>query len=904
MSAAQPAPALPAGLLDDLFTQSALPLVILDPLNLELLAANPAAARLYGWPDGAALRGRPLLELLAPDQPGGEDSRTALARRVQEAEAGGLAVFEWLHQRPDGGRWMAEVQLMPLCAGKRRLLHLTLSDLTPRRRAEDALRLSQAQLLATLENTPHVATQWFDRQGRVRFWNRASETLFGWSAGEALGRTLEDLLYSPAEGAAFREMLARIEATGQPCGPFESPFHHRDGHAGWLLSTTFAIPMGEGEPGFVCMDVDISERKAAEAALRLSEEKFAGAFRASPDAISLSDPATGRLVEVNEGFTRQLGWTRAEAVGRPSRELKLWADPAERDRFLVRLRAEGHLRDVEARVRRRDGTLIDMRLSAETLRVGDEELLLLIARDVTEQKRAEEDLQREREFTQALLDSVPGMIYLYDESGRLVRWNRKHSEWTGFSDEELLGRSVLDWYPDEETRTRVVAALERMGTQGHGEVEAELTRKDGSRAPFYLTGVPVTIGGRSYFTGIGIDISERLKAEQEQARLRDQLQQAQKMESIGRLAGGVAHDFNNMLGVILGHAELALAEVPAEQSVRADLEEIHKAARRSADLTRQLLAFARKQAVAPRKLDLSETVAGMLKMLKRLIGEDIDLSWRPGAPPLTVHMDPSQLDQLLANLCVNARDAIRGVGKVTIETRSAHFDQAYCDQHADSQPGNYVLLAVSDDGCGMDKEVLSHLFEPFFTTKALGQGTGLGLATVYGIVRQNQGFVNVYSEPGQGTTFRIYLPALGGEAEPTAGDAGEAPRGRGETVLLVEDEAAILNLCRSMLEGLGYQVLACGNPRAALELARQSAGVDLLLTDVIMPEMNGRDLAAALAELAPGLRCVYMSGYTANVIAHHGVLDPHVVFLQKPFSIRDLALRVRQALDGPPEPIR
>ena len=396
----------------------------------------------------------------------------------------------------------------------------------------------------------------------------------------------------------------------------------------------------------------------------------------------------------------------------------------------------------------------------------------------------------------------------------------------------------------------------------------------------------------------------RMKAAREQAeRKRDaleiQLQQAQKMEAVGRLAGGVAHDFNNMLAVIAGHTELALEQTTPDCPLHADLLAIQKAAQRSADLTRQLLAFARKQTIAPRVLDLSDTIAGMLNMLGRLIGEDIELLWKPADALWPVNMDPSQIDQIMANLVVNARDAITGVGKITIETGQVVFDESYCETHAGFVPGQYVLLAVSDNGCGMDKAVLAQLFDPFFTTKPRGRGTGLGLATVYGIIKQNHGFINVYSEPGQGSTFKIYLPRHTTDlAETSAAPPAAAPTGA-ETVLLVEDEEALLKLSAQLLERLGYTVLAANGPNQALQLAEAHPGViHLLLTDVIMPDMSGRDLWQRLGTVRPDLKCLFMSGYTANVIAHHGVLDEGVHFLQKPFSREALATKVREALYG------
>jgi nitrogen-specific signal transduction histidine kinase/CheY-like chemotaxis protein len=401
-------------------------------------------------------------------------------------------------------------------------------------------------------------------------------------------------------------------------------------------------------------------------------------------------------------------------------------------------------------------------------------------------------------------------------------------------------------------------------------------------------------------SGTVVSAIETINDVTEKRKLEAQLRQAQKMEAVGTLAGGVAHDFNNMLMVIIGHAELALQQMAPDQPLFANLQEIRKAAGRSADLTRQLLAFARKQTVVPRVLDLNETVEGMLKMLRRLIGEDIDLTWLPGTGGWPIKVDPSQIDQILANLCVNARDAIAGVGKVTIETRNAIIDEAYCADHPEAIPGEYVLLAVSDDGCGMDKQTLDKIFEPFFTTKETGKGTGLGLATVYGIAKQNNGFVNVYSEPGQGSTFKIYLPRDTGKSVEMPRESPASPvTGGHETILLAEDEAAILDMVKQILEDFGYRVLAASTPGEAIRVAKEyTEEIHLLITDMVMPEMNGHELAKNLLSLHPKLKCLYMSGYSANVIARHGVLDEGTNFIQKPFSMQAFAAKVREALDG------
>ena len=406
------------------------------------------------------------------------------------------------------------------------------------------------------------------------------------------------------------------------------------------------------------------------------------------------------------------------------------------------------------------------------------------------------------------------------------------------------------------------------------------------------------------FQEVGEDIAFALnnfKMEDERKKIEQQLIQAQKMESVGRLAGGVAHDYNNISSIIIGFSELALEKVEPSDPLHNDLVEVLTAAKRSTNITRQLLAFARQQTIAPRVLNLNDNIESMLKMLRRLIGEDIDLAWLPGAEVWPVKIDPSQIDQIMANLCVNARDAIADVGKVTIETKNISFDEDYCADHAGFVPGEYALLAVSDNGSGMAQETIDKVFEPFFTTKGLGKGTGLGMSTVYGIVKQNNGFINVYSEPEKGTTIKVYLSRHTGQAAKAHSENTlEIPLSRGETVLLVEDDASILKLGKRILEGLGYAVLSANSPSEATKLAEEHPNeITLLITDVVMPEMNGRELAEQLRNLYPNLKILFMSGYTANVIAHRGVLEDGVCFISKPFSRKDMAVKIREVLDEP-----
>jgi len=527
------------------------------------------------------------------------------------------------------------------------------------------------------------------------------------------------------------------------------------------------------------------------------------------------------------------------------------------------------------------------------------------ARFITEIKQAQEQLRENENRLRFALEGANDGIWDVNMPTGEMYLSPRACEILGYPSAKMPD-VVRDWrelvHPDD-----MQLALDRLESHLAGEspifeVEQRLKMRSGDWKWVLTRGKVVKFINNNQalrMTGTYTDITERKQIEKEKAQLQSQLAQAQKMESVGRLAGGVAHDFNNMLGVILGHTELAQDQIAKTEPIFEDLEEIKIAAQRSADLTRQLLAFARKQTVSPKVLNLNETVDGLLKMLLRLIGEDIDLVWLPAKDLWRVKMDPTQVDQVLANLTVNARDAIEGVGKISIETGNKVFTEEYYTNHDDSIPGDFVMLSIKDNGCGMDKQTQEHIFEPFFTTKGVGRGTGLGLATIYGIIKQNGGFINVYSELGQGTVFKIYLPRhIAQEQNREMSNQTNGMQKGYETILIVEDEPSIMNLGKRMLESLGYRVITADSPQEALRLAEsKTVEIHLLITDVVMPQMNGRDLASRLISSLPDLKYLFMSGYTANAIAHHGVLDEGVSFIQKPFSKKELAIKVREALD-------
>ncbi len=504
-------------------------------------------------------------------------------------------------------------------------------------------------------------------------------------------------------------------------------------------------------------------------------------------------------------------------------------------------------------------------------------------------------LKENMELLRATLNATPDGILAVNKDLKITQTNEQFyrmwhipPELRNIEDEGVLRSFVLDQLTDPEDFKALTELLYNSRIQHMREIGF----KDGR--VFECYSAPMIMGGLEIGRVWNFrDITER-------ERLQSQLNQSKKLEAVGILAGGVAHDFNNILSVIMGYTEMTLSDMDEKNPFRPNMERILDAARRSGNLTRQLLTFARKQALAPTVFDVNESVEATLKMVRRIIGENIELAWRPISERCLVKMDPTQFDQVLINLCVNARDAISDVGHICIETEKIFYDEAYCTAHPDFSPGPYIILRVSDDGSGIDHETLTHIFEPFYTTKGVGQGTGMGLATVYGIVTQSEGVIQAFSEPGQGTMFRISIPESSTEETNDMGNEEVfIPRSQGETLLVVEDDPSLLDLARKILEQLGYTVITSGTPHEAIRIMEEAdIPIDLFITDVIMPEMNGKELADRLQILRPGIAHLFMSGYTSNLITPKGVSDDGVNFIQKPFSLKDMAHKVRAVLDG------
>jgi len=882
------------------------------------------------------------------------------------------------------------------------------------RRTENSLKASEAYLNSVFRAAPIgmgvVSNRVFQSI------NDRLCSMTGYSQDELLSKSSR-MLYVCDEDFDFvgREKYLQIFESGT--GTIETQWQCKDGHLIDVLLSSAPINPQDFSADITFTALDITERNRTAEALKESQNKFALAFDASPDSVNINTLEDGVYLDINRGFTEMTGFTREDVIGKPSSEIDIWYDLADRDRLVKNLRKTGYSENLEAKFRRKDGSLTTALMSARIILLNNVPHIISVTRDIGDLKRAEQEILAQKKLFETMFNAMTDAIVITDTKRRIQLTNKGLETTFGYKTEELIGmttevlydnpeeyfetgkavfdsesplptgfyttlykdksgrcfpgetfgtklydnnnrwignlaimRNITKRKQDEADLERLKVAIEQAGevivitdadgiiqytnpaferATGYSLEEAHLQNprilKSGEQDEAFYKELWETISSGQTWTGRMVNkskdgslyteeatISPVINADGKiinyvaikrditaQLKLEEQYIQAQKMESVGRLTGGVAHDFNNILAVIIGYTEIAMEQVSPSENLHSYLEKIYEAANRSANIVRQLLAFSRKQTIAPKVLNLNDTVDGMLKMLRHLMGEDIDLTWSPTVDLAPIKIDPSQVDQILANLCVNARDAIDDVGKVTIETGAVVLDQEYCDNNLGFLPGEYVVLSVSDNGCGIKKDIVDKIFEPFFTTKGMF-GTGLGLSTVYGIVKQNDGFINIYSEPGEGTTFKIYLPIQKDETVWKADAILETPgMSHGETILLVEDDETILEMSVTMLEGMNYRVLTAKSPFEALRQAEEYVGkIDVLITDVIMPEMNGKALSGKLLTSLPDLKVIYMSGYTANVIAHHGILDKDINFLQKPFSRIELSNKIREALNN------
>jgi len=637
-----------------------------------------------------------------------------------------------------------------------------------------------------------------------------------------------------------------------------------------------------------------SERVRAEEARRQGEERFRALIEHGADAVALVAP-DGTMLFASQSTERLLGFSPAELVGRPGFE-RIHPDdlPGVRATLSEIAALPGSPRAMGLRWRHKDGSwrYIDA-VAVNRLAEPAVGAIVINFRDQTERRQAETALREQEERYRTLVEGVRDVIFALSPEGTITSLNPAFETITGWRREEWVGRPFEKLVHPED----LPFALELLGRVVRGDLRAVSQFRVSTAKHDYRMGefsaTPQLLEGRLIgILGIGRDVTERVQLEQ-------QLRQAQKMEAVGRLAGGIAHDFNNILTAITGYADLLLEDLRPTDSRHQDVAEIRKAADRAAGLTRQLLAFSRQQVLQPSVIDVKTLVGDLQKMLGRLLGEDVALATQLAPDTGRVKADPGQLEQVLMNLAVNSRDAMPQGGKLTLETSNVDLSEGYAAEHYPAQPGSYVMIAVTDTGTGMSEETQAHMFEPFFTTKEKGKGTGLGLATVYGIIKQSGGFIWVYSELEHGTTFKIYLPRVQESVDVAKAAAARPRAARGsETVLLAEDEAPVRAVARQVLERHGYTVLEAPSAEAALDIAvRYSGAIHLLLTDVIMPGLSGRELATRLADLRPEARVIFMSGYTDDAVTRHGVLEPGLAYLQKPFTPDALGQKVREVLD-------
>ena len=848
-----------------------------DGLPGQFLEVNDNACQQVGYTREELLRMR-MSDIIPPER------QFNIPIMVKRLLAEGQAIWEGRHLTKNGRRIPVELNTHLFDLDGSPTMISSVRDISERKEAERKYRNIFDGALEGIYRT--------SIEGRNLEANFALARMLGYDSAQevasAITGSAHQMWVDPNEFSHFLELLEHHGAVrGHEC-----QYKRKDGTAIWVSLSSRKVCGEDGRTlyyeGFI---QDITEHKRMEESLRKSEEKFAKAFLCSPAVVTLSDLTEGnRLVDVNEAFEQVSGYRREEAIGRNAMELGLWADPGECEQSETQFRLAGRVRNFEHRFRKKNGDIGIGLTSSELIELDGKPFAISATIDITEQKKTETAL---RSLVTAI-EQAGETIVITDIDGTIQYCNPAFGKITGYSKEEAIGKNprVLKSGKHSPEFYEQLWATITQGQVWTGHLINK--KKDGSLYEEDATISPIRDGssGISGFVAVKRDVTERLQLER-------QFLQAQKLETVGRLAGGMAHDFNNLLTIINGYSDLLLKQLKAPDPLTSYAEEIRKAGERAAGLTKQLLAFSRKQVIEPRVLDLNTTIRESMAMLRRLIGEDVALAAHLCDSLGQVTADPDQIHQVIMNLVVNARDAMPDGGNLNIDTANADLgEDSAASLHPDAIPGRYVLMTVTDTGHGMDETIRQHIFEPFFTTKEVGRGTGLGLSTVYGIIRQSGGWIDVWSEVGAGTSFKVYLPRID-ECLPAEVNGIKAPTEEGlETILVVEDQEAVRTFTKAALKHYGYHVIEASDGEEALAVIQQHAGqIHLLLTDVVLPGMNGRELSERLKELRPNLRVLFVSGYAADVIAHHGKLDGGVAYIPKPFSPDALAAKVREVLN-------
>ena len=764
-------------------------------------------------------------------------------------------------------------------------------DSTKRKEAEDALAKERNLLRTFIDNVPdNIYIK--DTEGHYLMDNAAHQRFIGIaSEKEVLGKTVFD--FFPRELAARYDADDRtVIQTRQPIINKEEPIVNKAGQRRWLLTTKIPLRNVDGEiTGLTCISRDITSHKEMEEMARASQGYAKNIIDSSMDMI-ISVDRERKITEFNRAAQKTFGYSREEILGKSVDVL--YADPQQGIETHQTTIERGEC-VIEVLNKSRDGRVFPCFLSSSVLRdsSGEFEGVMGVSQDISDRRKMEETLRETSHTLQGLVQSSPLAIIVIDSKGHVRSWNKSAERIFGWKETEAVGHPLP--YVPEDQRDKSRAMIEST-FKGEMQTGAELRRlkKDGSLIDVALWTAPLqnTRGEIVALVGMFADITER-------KRMEEVVLQTQKIESLGMLAGGVAHDFNNIIGAVMGYSDLILRKLSIDDPIRSKVEAIRSASQKAAQITRQLLAFSRRQLLQPKVVDLNRHLHEMVEMSRRLIGENIVVVTIPADGEARVKVDPNYLDQVIMNLVVNARDAMPDGGKLILQTSKVELDTEYAAQHAGVLPGPYVMLSVKDTGHGMTPEVRTRIFEPFFTTKDPGKGTGLGLSTAFGIVKQSGGHFDVQSQTGKGTTFTIYFPRISEPLEEVADRkiVLEPPRGS-ETILLVEDEEAVRKVAEELLAGQGYTVLEARDGDEALKIAHQSSKpIHLLFTDIVLPGMSGVDLADHLHALSPKTKVLFTSGHAERSTFHFGLLDPAIKFLIKPYDVFTLAMKIREVLD-------
>ena len=867
-----------------LYELNPFPMWVFDRETLAFLSVNEAAVEHYGYSREEFLR-MTILDIRVPDD--ARALRAELAAGISEGRQNRI----WHHRRKDGSFIDVELVTHDLEFHGRPARFVFADDVTLRERSEDRYR--------QLVEMAHEGIWAVDAVGVTSYANARLCEMLGYRADELAGRPLFDFL-EPDSAFEARTLFARRQRGIADVQ--EISLRRRDGTTFIALASASPLTQDGVFAGALMMLTDITERRRVEDALRESQALLAAAEELAHTgswAINLADNA----VVWSDQLYRVVGLERAGAPITRDVFMAL-VHPEDRallERELERLIRTGDADSIQIRIVRPDGELRTLQARGRVHRNAAGRVVRILGsiQDVTDRVAATAEIERANRRLAALVNDAPLAIATIDRQGHVSSWNPAAERLFGWTADEVLGRPVPTIPPEREVEFREILQR-RLTHQGILGIETQRLRKDGTRVDVEVATAPVRDASGAIVGGMGffIDVTGRKQLE-------EQLRQAQKIEAVGQLAGGIAHDFNNIITAIKLHSEFLLESIVTDDPRREDVQEVSKAAIRAAGLTRQLLAFSRKQLLQPVVLDLNATVRELQTMVSRLIGEDIAVEASLAADLWPVLADAGQVEQVLINLAVNARDAMPGGGRISIGTENVELTGDYTDADPVVANGRHVRLTVGDTGCGMTREVQARLFEPFFTTKGPRGGTGLGLSTVYGIVKQSNGFIAVKSAPDEGTVFSIYLPAAETTpARPAEGAvAGSTERGS-EVVLLVEDEEAVRALVRRILSRQGYVVLEAVDGRDALNVtARHDGRIDLVVTDAVMPEMGGLDLIRAMRVLRPDVKVLLMSGYTDDEMTRRGILTPELAFLSKPFDVEALLRRVREVLDARPTPL-